>query len=50
MADFYEIHQEFHATTDDLDAVIFNIEALTILKWRTFKLLRWIQNLHGLGI
>jgi hypothetical protein len=37
--DFYEIQQEGHAIEGDLDAIIFNAVAATILKWRTFKLL-----------
>jgi hypothetical protein len=28
---------------DDLDSILFNAVALTIPKWRTFKLLRWVQ-------
>jgi hypothetical protein len=30
----------------DLDAIFFNLVALTIPKWRTFKHMRWMQNLH----
>jgi hypothetical protein len=30
----------------NLDAVILNSVDLTILKWLTFELLRWMQNLH----
>jgi hypothetical protein len=28
---------------DDLDSILFNAVASTIPKWRTFKLLRWVQ-------
>jgi hypothetical protein len=31
---------------DDLDSTLFNAVALTISKWRTFKLLRWVQLLN----
>jgi hypothetical protein len=31
---------------DDLDAVLFNPVPSTIPKWRTFRLPRWMQNLH----
>jgi hypothetical protein len=31
---------------DDLDCIIFNAAASTIPKWRTFKLLRWVQLLN----
>jgi hypothetical protein len=31
---------------DDLDYIILNPVALTISKWRTFKLLRWAQLLN----
>jgi hypothetical protein len=30
----------------DLDAVLFNPVPSTFPKWRTFKRLRWMQNLH----
>jgi hypothetical protein len=46
LVDFYEIKQEGHAIEGDLDAVRFNPVPSTIPKWRTFKLLRWMQNLH----
>jgi hypothetical protein len=32
--------------TTDLDAIVSNAIAATIPKWRTFKLLRWMHNLH----
>jgi hypothetical protein len=35
-----------HATEGDLDAILFNPVASTIPKWRMFKLLRWMQNVH----
>jgi hypothetical protein len=33
---------------DDFDAIPFNAVASTIPKWRTFKLLRWVQLLNRL--
>jgi hypothetical protein len=27
---------------DNLDSILFNVVALTIPKWRTFKLLTWV--------
>jgi hypothetical protein len=33
---------------DDLDFILFNAVALTVPKWRTFKLLRWLQLLNRL--
>jgi hypothetical protein len=44
---FYKIRRG-HAIEDDLDAILFNPAASTIPKWRTFKLLRWMQNLYQL--
>jgi hypothetical protein len=44
LVDFYENHG--HAIEGDLEAVLFNPVSSTIPKWRTFKLLRWMQNLH----
>jgi hypothetical protein len=32
----------------DLDSILFNAVASTIPKWRTFKLLRWVQLLDRL--
>jgi hypothetical protein len=32
----------------DLDFILFNSVASTIPKWRTFKLLRWLQILNRL--
>jgi hypothetical protein len=46
LVDFYEIQKDGHAIEDDLDAVLINPVPSTIPKWRTFKLLRWMQNLH----
>jgi hypothetical protein len=46
IVDFHEIQLGVNTIEDDLDAIIFNHIDLTILKWRTFKLLRWMQNLH----
>jgi hypothetical protein len=31
-----------------LDYIIFNLVALTVPKWRTFKVLRWLLLLKGL--
>jgi hypothetical protein len=33
-------------TEDDLDSMLFNPVASTITKWRTFKLLWWVQILN----
>jgi hypothetical protein len=33
---------------DDLDSILFNAVASTFPKWRTFKLLRWVQLLNRL--
>jgi hypothetical protein len=33
---------------DDLDSILFNAVASTIPKWRTFKLLGWVQLLNRL--
>jgi hypothetical protein len=35
-------------TEDDLDSILFNAVASTILKWRTSKLVRWVQLLNRL--
>jgi hypothetical protein len=43
---FYEIQWQGHDIEGDLDAVLFNPVPSIITKWRTFKLLRWMQNLH----
>jgi hypothetical protein len=44
--DFYEIRYGGHAIKSDLYDIIYNAVAVTITKWRTLKLLRWIQNLN----
>jgi hypothetical protein len=46
--DFDEILYGGDDTEDDLDYILFNVVASTILKWRTFKLLRWVQHLNRL--
>jgi hypothetical protein len=43
---FYEPSEGGHANKGDLDAVLFNPVPSTIPKWRTLKLLRWMQNLY----
>jgi hypothetical protein len=43
---FIKFSREVIAIEDDLDAVLFNPVPSTIPKWQTFKLLRWMQNLH----
>jgi hypothetical protein len=46
LVDFYEVQWWGHAIESDLDAVLFNPVPSTIPKWQTFKLLRWMKNLH----
>jgi hypothetical protein len=46
MVHCYEIQYGGHAIADDLEEIVFDAVAVTIPKWRTFKLLRWMQNLH----
>jgi hypothetical protein len=46
LVDFYEIQYGDHAIEANLEAVLFNPVPSTIPKWRTLKLLRWMQNLH----
>jgi hypothetical protein len=41
--DFDEILYGFDDIEDDLDSILFNDVASTIPKWRTFKLLKWMQ-------
>jgi hypothetical protein len=48
LVDFNEMQWEGHAIESDLDAINFNAIAAAIPKWRTFRLLRWVQNLHKL--
>jgi hypothetical protein len=43
---FHELQYGGYVIEGDLNAIIFNPVASNIPKWRTFKLLRWIQNLH----
>jgi hypothetical protein len=43
---FHEIQFKVHDIEGNLDAIAFNAVAATIPKLRTFRLLRWIQNLH----
>jgi hypothetical protein len=45
LIDFYDIQWRSHAIEGDLDAVIFNPVASTFRKWRTFKLLWWMENM-----
>jgi hypothetical protein len=47
---FHEIQQRGHAMEDDLDTIIFNPIASTILKWQTFKLLRQMHKLVPVNI
>jgi hypothetical protein len=44
IAYFHEIQQECQAIKDDLEAIIFNSAASSVLQWWTYKLLRWMQN------
>jgi hypothetical protein len=47
LVDFHEIQYGGHAIEGDLEAIVFNaVAAITIPKWRTLKLLRWMHNLH----
>jgi hypothetical protein len=46
LVDFYEIQERGHAIEGDPDSIVFNTLVSTIPKWRTIKLLRWLQNLH----
>jgi hypothetical protein len=43
LVDFHEIWYAGDAIKETLDATLFNIVASAIPKWRTFKLLRWVQ-------
>jgi hypothetical protein len=40
LVDFHEIQQEGHATESDLDTIIFNCLASSVLKWRKFTIVR----------
>jgi hypothetical protein len=46
LVDFMKFSMEVMYIEGDFDSIIFNPVASTIQKWRTFKLLRWMQNLH----
>jgi hypothetical protein len=46
LVDFYEIQYGGHVIEDDHDALHFNPVPSSISKWRAFKRLRWMQNLH----
>jgi hypothetical protein len=46
--DFNEILYGGDDIEDYLDSILFNVVALTIPKWLTFKLLRWVQILNRL--
>jgi hypothetical protein len=46
--DFHEIWYVGDAIEGDLDATFFNLVFSAIPKWRTFKLLRWVQLLNRL--
>jgi hypothetical protein len=43
---FYEIRYGGHAIENDLDDILPNPAPSAIPKWRTFKLMRWMQNLQ----
>jgi hypothetical protein len=49
LVDFYEIWYTGDAIQGDLDAVIFNPKASTILKWLRFKFKIFSLAQHGLG-
>jgi hypothetical protein len=49
IADLDEIIYEGDDIEDDLEYILFNPVALTIPKWRTFKLLRRVQLLNRLA-
>jgi hypothetical protein len=46
LPDFNEIPWRDHANKGDFDGIFLNPLAITIQKWRTFKLLMWMKNLH----
>jgi hypothetical protein len=48
LVDVDEFRYEGDDVEDDLDSIPLNAVALTIPKWRTFKLLRWVQLLNRL--
>jgi hypothetical protein len=46
MVDCYEIHYGCDAIEGDLDATLSNPVPSTVPNWQTFRLLRWMQNVH----
>jgi hypothetical protein len=46
LVDFYEIRHGGHAVEGDIDAVLLNPVTSTIPERRTFRLLRFMQNLQ----
>jgi hypothetical protein len=44
--DFLEDYIGGHAIEGDLVSMVFDLLASSVIKWQTFKLLRWVQNLH----
>jgi hypothetical protein len=46
--DLDEILYDGDDIEDGLDSILFNAVASTVPKWRTFKLLRWVQLLNRL--
>jgi hypothetical protein len=44
--ELHDIGQEDDAIQGDLDAIIFNPIASTILKWLGFKFVRWKHDVH----
>jgi hypothetical protein len=46
--DLDEIFQGGEDIEDDLHSILFNAVASTIPKWRSFKLLKWVQLLNRL--
>jgi hypothetical protein len=43
MVHFHEIQKKGHVTEVNLDVIVFNPIVSTILKWRKFKILRWLH-------
>jgi hypothetical protein len=46
LVDFYDIQQGGHAIEGNRGAIICNPVASTVPKWRTLRILRWMQILH----
>jgi hypothetical protein len=46
LVDLYEIQYGGHVIEGNLDVIHFNSVLSSISKWRSFKLLRWMKNLH----